>query len=159
MSQKVFARVAGSLVQVGEVFSYEQTEHVERFSIRLDLIPVDGVLSIELRHEEASHAVLRVRDIFQGSFYAKAGDSVPKIPAIKAYREVTGCGLGEAKAWIENHAPTEQKGLGAWGRPAWDYALSPELVSSLKERALLKPLRACTSETEGVFPAWEVIFS
>ncbi len=156
MSHKVYARVAGSLVQVGEVFSYEQTEHVERLGIRLDLIPVDGVLSIELRHDEASHAVLRVVNIAQGETNQTA---VPKITAIKAYREISGLGLGEAKAWLEGHAgPVERKGGGPWGRSAWDYDLPKEIVERLTRDSTI-PRKGSPAYSVGAIPSWQVIFS
>ncbi len=158
MSHKVYAVIGGQRVVIGRVVRAFDDGATAGYSLELDVVPVNGRLDIELHKDVADRAVLRVRDLHTGSFYAKAGDAIPKIPAIKAYREVTGCGLGEAKSWIENHTPTEQKGLGAWGRPAWDYELSPELVSSLNERALIAPLRASPPEIEGSFPAWEVVF-
>lgn len=157
MDHKVYSIVGGVRVCIGEVFGFTADGSKQEYSIQLTHIPLDGRLVIEFQTltESASGCVLRVRNT-----YAEAlnGHDPPRIAALKAYRDVAGCGLGEAKMWFDGQTPIEQPGLGPWGRSAWEYSLPQHIATSLMRR---DPSRLTSGPDESAgtdFPAWEVLF-
>lgn len=153
MGKKIYANVNGKRVEVGEVVGYSNNDNTEEFNLRLDLIPTAGEFTLVIEKSAPTHGTLRVRNVHK-DIDPKYAYTEPKIDATKAYREVFGVGLGEAKARMyDNGNPTKFDDHGPWGRPAWDYALTADEVQRLLGRQI--PLKSTI--TGGGFPLWEII--
>jgi len=155
MNKKVYALINGNKVEIGAVVGFISGSDADTFSIRLDLIPVGGLIELVVDKAPVTGCVLRVFNSFEQSHNPTAPAT---IDAIKAYREVMGTGLGEAKERVERIKPVERPGLGPWGRSAWDYELSTDEAKQLAQPYLPYRSHHTVQDNGRTFPVWQLLF-
>lgn len=107
----------------------------------------------DLEPKAPTRGILRVRNVHKDAD-TKCANSEPRIAAVKAYIEVFGGSLAGAKSRICYGAhPSTVAGVGPWGRPAWDYALTADEV----QRFLARQAPPKSAVTGGGFSVWEII--